>query len=139
MLKARPRRSYPKHGRLAIGVLLSLVFCGGHAGESSISAEYDACRKNAVSTLDIQQCIAMEFKKQDARLNRAYRELVASISGERARQLLEVQRAWIKFKEANCEFYLAAGGGSLAAMQAATCKLNATAARASEIEDMSKP
>ena len=52
---------------------------------------------------------------------------------ERKNALVEAQRAWIKFRDANCGFYADPEGGSAARMIANECFLNATADRAKEL------
>jgi uncharacterized protein YecT (DUF1311 family) len=47
--------------------------------------------------------------------------------------LVEAQRAWIKFRDANCGFYADPEGGSAARVTANECFLNATADRAKEL------
>jgi len=47
--------------------------------------------------------------------------------------LVEAQRAWIKFRDANCGFYADPERGSAARMTANECFLNATADRAKEL------
>ena len=115
-----------------------LVALAGDA-DSLLSAKYNTCKSKAVSTLDIQGCISEEVRRQDLRLNTAYKTLVADLSSDRAKQLLEAQRAWIKFRDSNCSFYLDPAGGTIAPIQAGMCKISVTATRAKELEDYLKP
>jgi uncharacterized protein YecT (DUF1311 family) len=52
----------------------------------------------------------------------------------RKTQLLEAQRAWIKFRDVNCSFYLDPDGGTLARVSANDCVMTTTASRAVELE-----
>lgn len=78
-------------------------------------------------------CIDAELKHQDAQLNKAYKRLQAAISSERKKQLLAAQRAWIKFRDANCGFYFDPNGGSIARVNAADCMRTMTEKRAAEL------
>ena len=72
--------------------------------------------------------------RQDVRLNENYNKLGSKLSPNRKKVLLEAQRAWIKFRDANCNFYYDPDGGSSARMAANECVLNATADRAGELK-----
>ena len=78
-------------------------------------------------------CIDAELKHQDAQLNKAYKRLQSAISSERKKQLLAAQRAWIKFRDANCGFYFDPNGGSIARVNAADCMRTMTEKRAAEL------
>lgn len=86
----------------------------------------------------VLDCISDEYGRQDKRLNAAYRKLMGSLKGERKKQLLEAQRLWGKYTEANCAFYYDPDGGTMARMQAAECGVTARIERAAELEDLAK-
>ncbi|MGB0126460.1 MAG: lysozyme inhibitor LprI family protein [Rhodocyclaceae bacterium] len=50
----------------------------------------------------------------------------------------EAQRAWIKFRDANCDFYYDPEGGSLARVSANDCMMSSTARRAKELESLNQ-
>ena len=79
-------------------------------------------------------CMLAETGRQDARLNENYKRLLSKLGAERKNALIEAQRAWIRFRDANCGFYAVPEGGSAAAMAANECFLNATADRAKELQ-----
>jgi len=83
---------------------------------------------------DMIDCILAETKQQDARLNENYKRLMSKLSEERKKALLEAQRAWIRFRDANCAFWDDPAGGQSAAVTAKECILTMTADRASELE-----
>src|SRR3990167_2295394 len=69
------------------------------------------CTK-AFSTPDVEQCIAIELDKIETSLNQAYQRLVKQLTQadttqdnytEYRKKLLIAQRAWIKFREADCD------------------------------------
>jgi uncharacterized protein YecT (DUF1311 family) len=126
--------------RRAVVVLFLLI------GTSAIAAdlpprtkEYSRCIENA-GAVDpaVLDCISNEYDRQDKRLNAAYRKLMGSLKGERKKQLLEAQRLWGKYTEANCAFYYDPDGGSMARMQAAECGVTARIERTAELEDLAK-
>jgi uncharacterized protein YecT (DUF1311 family) len=86
----------------------------------------------------VLDCISAEYDRQDKRLNAAYRKLMGSLKGERKKQLLEAQRLWGKYTEANCAFYYDPDGGNMARMQAAECSVTARIERAAELEDLTQ-
>ena len=101
--------------------------------------EYSRCIEKAggvdPSVLD---CIAEEYDRQDQRLNAAFRKLMGSLKGERKKKLLEAQRLWVKYTEANRAFYYDPNGGTMARMQAAECGVTARIERAAELDDLAK-
>jgi uncharacterized protein YecT (DUF1311 family) len=50
-----------------------------------------------------------------------------------------VQRAWLKFRDANCAFYDDPDGGTLARVLSNECMMTQTAQRAQELEAMAQP
>jgi uncharacterized protein YecT (DUF1311 family) len=101
--------------------------------------EYSRCieKAGAVDPL-VFECISDEYARQDRRLNAAYRKLMSSLKGERKKQLLEAQRLWSKYTEANCGFYYDPDGGTSARMLSAECEVTSRLQRASELEDLAK-
>jgi uncharacterized protein YecT (DUF1311 family) len=59
---------------------------------------------------------------------------MSKLTEERKNALLEAQRAWIMFRDANCAFWDDPAGGQSAAVTAKECILTMTADRASELE-----
>ncbi|WP_346796600.1 lysozyme inhibitor LprI family protein [Halomonas sp. Bachu 37] len=100
------------------------------------SPTHDECLQQAVSTVDIVTCITDEYERQDQRLNENYQQLRSQLSSARREQLLTAQRAWIQYKEANCDFYFDPEGGTLARVSANSCVLNETRERADELEKL---
>ena len=52
----------------------------------------------------------------------------------RKKQLQTVQRLWLQFRDANCDFYADPDGGTLARLGANECMMTLTAQRAQELE-----
>ncbi|WP_386083075.1 lysozyme inhibitor LprI family protein [Vreelandella sp. F11] len=115
-------------------LLASAVVYGEEARQS-----HDACLESAVTTVDIVACITEEFEREDKRLNDNYQQLRSQLSDSRQEQLLTAQRAWIAYKEANCDFYANPEGGTLARISANSCVLTETTNRADELEALMQP
>ena len=105
------------------------------ASDSGQSKQYGTCMdKSGATTMGMIECITEEARRQDARLNKAYKALMADLSPARQAQLQQVQRTWIKYRDANCGFYNDPDGGSLARVSANDCMMTTTTSRASELE-----
>lgn len=122
--------------RLAVIALIS-VLCA----RSVIPAQdqkKDPCAEAQTQT-EMNICWGNEYKAADAQLNAAYREFTAKLNPEETAQLKTAQLAWIKFRDANCEFVADAyKGGSIRPMIAAICLADVTRARTSELKAQMK-
>ena len=96
-------------------------------------------RDGANTTADMVNCNAKEAKVQDKRLNTAYKTALAAQEGPRKQQLQDVQRLWIKYRDANCAFAGSATGGSIDQVNGSGCVLDMTQTRAQELEDLVGP
>ena len=92
--------------------------------------------KSGATTMGMIECITEEARLQDVRLNKAYKALMADLPPARQAQLQQVQRSWIKYRDANCGFYNDPEGGSLARVSANDCMMSTTTRRASELESL---
>ena len=105
------------------------------AGAGLLSKQYSACMDRfSSSTNDMVRCMTEETKRQDTRLNEAYKAAMALQSPERKKQLQAAQRLWIQFRDANCGFYNDPDGGTLARLAANDCVMTSTAQRAQELQ-----
>ena len=120
---------------LFASLVIAGVPCVASANETGLSKQYAACMDKAGgTTFGMLECISTETQRQDVQLNKAYKALMAGLAPSRKAQLLEAQRAWIKYRDANCAFYYDPEGGTLARVNANSCMLTATADRARELE-----
>lgn len=100
------------------------------------------------TTMDNLRCDAEEIAVWDRRLNVAYKSLqqiykqndaeMSEYDGfNRANELREVQRAWIVWRDAKCDFaYGEFRGGTMGKLSASYCQTALTAERALELEDL---
>jgi len=93
-----------------------------------------ACPGETQSALN--QCSADSYRDADAALNATYRRLTARLAGDPARSLVEAQRAWIHFRDAECDYYtIGYEGGSIRPMLAGQCLERMTRQRTAELEN----
>jgi uncharacterized protein YecT (DUF1311 family) len=129
------KESHVKFVALASGVALVFVCHVACADDVDLTKEFSACMDQSGGvTSAMLSCMGAETKRQDARLNKAYKDVMAQLSPARKTSLQEVQRLWIKYRDANCHFYADPEGGTAASVNAASCVMTATAARSKELE-----
>lgn len=119
-------------------VTLTCLAANGHAADTAgTSQPFNACMdKSGGVTSAMLDCIATETQLQEARLNKAYQAAMDHLSAPRKKQLRQAQRAWLSFRQANCQFYADPDGGTAATVISNDCYMSATASRAQELEDM---
>lgn len=120
----------------AAGALLLAVCASASAAENPALKK---CMDSANTTVDMVTCNAKQAKVQDERLNKAYKIALAAQEGERKQQLQDVQRLWIKYRDANCGFLGSATGGTIDQVNGSGCLLDMTQTRAQELEDLVGP
>jgi len=106
------------------------------------SKDYDRCleSEDGKTTIGMLQCIETEMTLQDARLNKAYKKVMAGLEAPGKKALQEAQRQWIKYRDADCAFHRSLEeGGSLAQVEEASCNLEQTAIRAGQLERVERP
>jgi uncharacterized protein YecT (DUF1311 family) len=117
-------------------VLLCFAAVAHAGGVEWYGTEYARCRDQPTS--GIVSCVADLTKTWDNRLNRAYKTVMARQDASRKTALRDVQRLWIKYRDANCGFY-AEGPGSISQVTAAECLRFMTKQRALELEQQLRP
>jgi uncharacterized protein YecT (DUF1311 family) len=112
--------------------LLLLTVCGYTLGQDK--KKPFPC-PNAESQAEMTICWGKEYKAADAILNQVYRQLVAKLNEEEKSQLKEAQTAWLKYRDANCDFVADQyKGGSMRPMIAAMCLAEMTGNRSTELK-----
>ena len=106
-----------------------------YAQDIGLTKQFSDCmeKSNGV-TSDMVHCLEAESKRQSARNNKAYKELMDQLSPQRKKQLKIAQDAWIIYRDENCDFYDDPEGGTIATLGANDCFMSATALRAKELE-----
>ncbi len=94
---------------------------------------------DANTQAEMNICAGKEYKTADTTLNRVYQQLVAMLDAEEKAQLKEAQTAWIKYRDANCDFvgdqYK---GGSIRPMIYGLCLADVTRSRTAELRSQIK-
>jgi uncharacterized protein YecT (DUF1311 family) len=94
---------------IRIGTALLLIVLSSPAARAASEPDVD-CRK-AASTPEIALCAQRDYEAADAKLNTAYRAALASIDkadvpadvrADWRKALVEAQRRWIAFRDAEC-------------------------------------
>lgn len=89
------------------------------------------------SQAGLNQCAGDAYKKADAALNAAYKQVMARLkdSEDAAKSLVAAQRAWIGYRDAECDF-MSSGveGGSARPMIVAQCLEQETTRRTDDLK-----
>jgi uncharacterized protein YecT (DUF1311 family) len=90
------------------------------ASHSVFAAQPDCA--NATDQATLTQCASNSLKASDAKLNQTFRALQAKISKPGKDKLQKAQRAWLSWRDAQCDFDTSgSSGGSVHAMVLASC------------------
>jgi uncharacterized protein YecT (DUF1311 family) len=98
----------------------------------------DPCA-DAQSQAEMTMCWGKEYKAADAKLNKSYQEFMSKLDESEKVQLKNAQLAWLKYRDANCEFVADQyKGGTMRPMIAAICLAGVTNARVDELKSQIK-
>jgi uncharacterized protein YecT (DUF1311 family) len=91
------------------------------------------------STYDIVTCQKGNLAILEKRLAAAYAKALAMADNAKQRRQLEIAQAqWLKFRDANCDYYELADG-TIARIRGGICMLDLTRTRAKELEQAIEP
>jgi uncharacterized protein YecT (DUF1311 family) len=114
--------------------LLAALSCSAQAQKKQ-----DPCEK-AQSTAEMRDCVGREYREADAELNKVYQQVMSQLEDEGHKAALkEAQLAWIKYRDANCEFesYLNRGG-TIYPVVYEGCRAAMTVSRTKELQETLK-
>ncbi|MGH7003576.1 MAG: lysozyme inhibitor LprI family protein, partial [Alphaproteobacteria bacterium] len=97
----------------------------------------DKCYDEAKDQPALNACADAAFKKSDKKLNELYQQIETRLNddADTKKLLVQAQRDWVKFRDAECNFQTAeAAGGSMMAMLAAQCTDGLTQSRIKNFE-----
>jgi uncharacterized protein YecT (DUF1311 family) len=98
----------------------------------------DPCA-NATTQFDMNECAGREYKKADAELNKVYQQLMRASAPEEQPKLKAAQLAWLKFRDAQCDYESALNaGGTMYSMVVDYCLADVTQARTKQLRDSLK-
>jgi uncharacterized protein YecT (DUF1311 family) len=107
--------------------------------------------ENAMAQQDMNICAGKDFEAADADLNKVWQEAIASAKEADAgmaddgrpgheETLRKAQRAWIAFRDAQCEYDgFEARGGSMEPMLVSGCLAELTRQRTKQLQDGENP
>lgn len=96
-------------------------------------AQQANCR-NPQTQSEINYCAEQSRRRADQELNRVYRLVVPKLAAARRNQLVNAQTAWIKFRDAECDFSSSlAEGGTMQPGLEAGCLEQVTRERTSDL------
>lgn len=92
---------------------------------------------DAQTTVEMRDCAGREYKQADAELNAVYKQLMATLSDkEHQASLRSAQQAWLKYRDANCEFDAFENrGGTIYPVVYTSCLTAMTIARTKELRE----
>jgi uncharacterized protein YecT (DUF1311 family) len=80
--------------------------------------------KDAVSTKVMQDCMEPEWKKSNAELNRVCQESLKKLNPEQSALPKKAQRAWLIYRDAQCEAgYKMFAGGTATPLALTQCRV----------------
>jgi uncharacterized protein YecT (DUF1311 family) len=91
---------------------------------------------NALSNADAIICIKQELNFQDKKLNQAYKKAINKVQPFRKKDLRDIQRMWIKYRDKKCSFYYHKESGSGGLSDMLECKLDETIKRTIELNEV---
>ncbi len=126
-------------------IMLSATFL---AGAQDARAQEDPNCAEPVTQRDMTACADIEYDKADKDLNAAYKQLRTKMSDwdksadEESKgavdALVAAQRAWVAFRDANCEVAgFQARGGTMESMLISSCLADMSTKRAAELRELS--
>lgn len=116
--------------RARIAILSAAVLFG--AAASAFANDAGNPGECGGSTPEMVDCLVVQHAHWDKQLTIAYQQAMKDATAAEKDKLREAERAWIKYRDANCAYY-AAGEGAIARINAAVCMRDMTKARAEEL------
>lgn len=126
---------------MKLSVLLSsvlLCFLVASNAAAQDTQPLDPC-KDAQTTVEMHECAGKEYKQADAELNAIYKQLMSSLSDKEHQAFLKsAQQAWLKYRDANCEFDAFENRrGTIYPVVYTSCLTTMTRARTKELREQS--
>ena len=81
-----------------------LLICSLLGATLAEAADFQSCYDHAANNHALIRCADMEYRHYDRLLNRNYRLLMRALPPREQARLREAQRAWIRFRDLECDF-----------------------------------
>ena len=86
------------------------------------AARAQECDRNDDSQQMMNICAGEDYKAADAKLNKAYQDIVGGNDAKTNKLMQAAQRAWITFRDAECNYSTAdSEGGSIHPLEVSQC------------------
>lgn len=123
--------------RLACPVAIAALVWAGITPQSATATDETVDCSAPMNTVEMHYCADEAYKAADGDLNQVWQTMRGHLSKEEKAALLTAQRAWLKYRDANCDFaampYL---GGTLHPVILLTCLESMTRTRTEELRAM---
>ena len=87
------------------------------------------------TTADMTNCADREYRAADKKLNQVYQQLQSKLTANQKQRITNAQLAWIKFRDASCDYERGQfEGGTMASPVGIHCLAEMTAKRTKELE-----
>ena len=122
---------------LRLSALIIFISLNSFAQEARKKDPCDKASESGV-TFDLVECSQKKLAEADAELNKTYKQLASKLGEKQWKMKLRTaQQAWIKYRDANCDYESEfSGGGSAATFEYNFCLADMTTARAKELHEM---
>lgn len=119
------------HPKLFLPILAAAVAAPLSAPLAAEDGELARClERSGGVTVAMIDCNAAAAGREDARLNRLWRENSAFVESERGKEIAAAQRHWIAYRDATCRAEGAMHEGSFSGVQLNACLYRLTKAQA---------
>ncbi len=119
--------------RIALCALLAPLLLSAASAKTQKQRQAQPCGEFSTQA-EASACAHREYQAADAELNQVYRRLSAKLDAEALEHLKKAETAWIKYRDADCEyedsFY---AGGTMRPMITYFCMARVTKARTAEL------
>ena len=98
-----------------------------------------ACRSTAVSTIAVEDCQKADLAQAEIRLKAAYDRAMGALPPDQRAKLLEAERRWVAFRQADCEVYYGRQTGTIAGIEAGDCLIQHAKDRTRDLATFFEP
>ena len=114
--------------------LVAAVLVGAVPSAAAQQA-HDGCDA-AHDTLAMRACYSRSLTAADREMNGVYRDVSAHLDPNRRSKLRDAQRAWLRYRDAQCAFAASESeGGTLETVERLSCLADATRARTRQLRE----
>lgn len=112
-------------------IALALLLGSGIAAHAGDKID---CKSQNLNQMQLDQCAGMDFTAADAKLNALYKTMMAKYDAANGALLKSSERAWIAYRDAQCDFATnGTAGGTINPMMDTMCRTEKTNARIKEL------